>query len=107
MQFILFQATVIDLSEENLTTECGTEGESCHVPSFSVSSGINVLSDDFLRFHHLVRLILKKVGTVQFTFCNEMFSQHGRNARISSNGLSATRPNALGEFNDAIVMSNR
>jgi neuralized-like protein 4 len=31
----------------------------------------------------------------------------GRNARIGNNGLSATRPNALGEFNDAIVMSNR
>ncbi len=29
----------------------------------------------------------------------------GRNARISNNGLTATRPNALGEFNDAIVMS--
>ena len=31
----------------------------------------------------------------------------GRNARISNNGLTAARPNALGEFNDAIVMSNR
>ncbi|QQP38924.1 Uncharacterized protein FKW44_019642, partial [Caligus rogercresseyi] len=40
---------------------------------------------DRLRFHHL----------------------HGRNARISNGGLTASRPNALGEFNDAIVMSNR
>ena len=32
---------------------------------------------------------------------------HGRNARISNNGATASRPNALGEFNDAIIMSNR
>lgn len=38
-----------------------------------------------LRFHHL----------------------HGRNARIIRAGLVAQRPNANGEFNDAIVMSNR
>lgn len=38
-----------------------------------------------LRFHHL----------------------HGRNARIANHGATATRPNALGEFNDAIVISNR
>lgn len=37
----------------------------------------------------------------------KIFHLSGRNARISNNGLSATRPNALGEFNDAIVMSNR
>ena len=40
---------------------------------------------DELRFHHL----------------------HGRNARIGNNGITASRPNALGEFNDAIVVSNR
>lgn len=38
-----------------------------------------------LRFHHL----------------------HGRNARISEDGLVASRPNALCEFNAAIVMSSR
>ncbi|TRY73920.1 hypothetical protein TCAL_09119 [Tigriopus californicus] len=43
------------------------------------------LDTNDLRFHHL----------------------HGRNARISNNGLTASRPNALGEFNDAIVISNR
>ncbi|GFR92101.1 neuralized-like protein 4 [Elysia marginata] len=32
---------------------------------------------------------------------------HGRNATILHNGLTAARPNATGEFNDAIVMSNR
>ena len=40
---------------------------------------------DQLKFHHL----------------------HGRNATILHNGLTAARPNATGEFNDAIVMSNR
>ena len=38
-----------------------------------------------LRFHHL----------------------HGRNSEVSNNGLTALRPNATGEFNDAIIMSNR
>ena len=40
---------------------------------------------DSLRFHHL----------------------HGRNARIGNSGFTASRPHALGEFNDSIVMSNR
>ena len=40
---------------------------------------------DSLRFHHL----------------------HGRNARIGNGGFTASRPHALGEFNDSIVMSNR
>lgn len=31
----------------------------------------------------------------------------GKNARVSNNGLTASRPNALGEFNAAIVLSNR
>uniref|UniRef100_A0A0K2UFM8 NHR domain-containing protein n=1 Tax=Lepeophtheirus salmonis TaxID=72036 RepID=A0A0K2UFM8_LEPSM len=48
-------------------------------------SSIHIEQDQNLRFHHL----------------------HGRNARISNNGLTASRPNALGEFNDAIVVSNR
>ncbi len=38
-----------------------------------------------LRFHHL----------------------HGKNCEVSNNGLMALRPNATGEFNDAIIMSNR
>ncbi len=32
---------------------------------------------------------------------------HGRNARISNSGSTAARQNALSEFNEAIVMSNR
>ena len=40
---------------------------------------------DSLRFHHL----------------------HGRNAKIGNGGFTASRPHALGEFNDSIVMSNR
>ena len=32
---------------------------------------------------------------------------HGKNSTISPSGKTATRPNAIGEFNDAIVMSNR
>ena len=32
---------------------------------------------------------------------------HGHNATISTNGKTASRPNARGEFNDAIVISNR
>jgi len=32
---------------------------------------------------------------------------HGKNARISNNGVTASRPNARGEFNAAIVVSNR
>ncbi|XP_037089582.1 LOW QUALITY PROTEIN: neuralized-like protein 4, partial [Pollicipes pollicipes] len=32
---------------------------------------------------------------------------HGRNARVSMNGMTASRPNAHGEFNGSIIMSNR
>uniref|UniRef100_W8BLA2 Neuralized-like protein 4 n=1 Tax=Ceratitis capitata TaxID=7213 RepID=W8BLA2_CERCA len=32
---------------------------------------------------------------------------HGKNAGISNGGLTASRPNSLAEFNDAIVFSNR
>jgi neuralized-like protein 4 len=32
---------------------------------------------------------------------------HGKNATILAGGKTASRPNACGEFNDAIVMSNR
>lgn len=34
-------------------------------------------------------------------------SVHGRNARITNGGKSASRPRALVEFNDAIVITNR
>ena len=40
---------------------------------------------DELRFHHL----------------------HGNNATILNNGKTAARPNASGDFNDAIIVSNR
>lgn len=32
---------------------------------------------------------------------------HGRNTVLTNGGLTASRPNALSEFNDAIVMTNR
>ena len=32
---------------------------------------------------------------------------HGTNSSILNNGQTAMRPNATGEFNDAIVISNR
>ena len=32
---------------------------------------------------------------------------HGTNSAITNSGRTAIRPNATGEFNDAIVMSNR
>ncbi|XP_005104477.1 neuralized-like protein 4 [Aplysia californica] len=34
-------------------------------------------------------------------------TRHGRNAAVLHSGLTAARPNATGEFNDAIIMSNR
>lgn len=34
-------------------------------------------------------------------------SIHGKNARVIHHGVTATRPNAQGEFNDAILMSHR
>lgn len=32
---------------------------------------------------------------------------HGRNTTLTNNGITASRPNALSEFNDAIVMTSR
>lgn len=50
-----------------------------------IEQGLPTFACGDLRFHHL----------------------HGKNARISNNGLTASRPNALGEFNAAIVISSR
>ncbi|XP_013418958.1 neuralized-like protein 4 [Lingula anatina] len=52
--------------------------------SMLISSDLSVDSDE-LGFHHI----------------------HGKNACILPGGRTATRPNARGEFNDAIIMSNR
>ncbi|XP_037940596.1 neuralized-like protein 4 isoform X2 [Teleopsis dalmanni] len=45
------------------------------------------------------------------TLCSEpplrFHAIHGKNANISNGGLTASRPNSLAEFNDAIVFSNR
>ncbi|XP_023215732.1 neuralized-like protein 4 isoform X1 [Centruroides sculpturatus] len=54
-------------------------------PPMSCEGSTSVTMGSDLKFHHL----------------------HGRNARILNNGLTAKRPNAQGEFNDAIVVSNR
>ena len=74
------QATIIDLSDYRSPDILESDATSATV----YSSGVPVESND-LKFHHL----------------------HGRNARIINNGATASRPNALGEFNDAIIMSNR
>ena len=72
------QATIIDMSDFR-----SPDGLDSTVTSGTLFSHMESLQD--LRFHHL----------------------HGRNARISNSGLTASRQNALSEFNDAIVMSNR
>jgi len=72
------QATIIDGSELR-----SPDGLDSTVTSATMFSHIDSLQD--LRFHHL----------------------HGRNARISNSGSTAARQNALSEFNEAIVMSNR
>lgn len=54
-------------------------------PPMSCEGSTSITMGSDLKFHHL----------------------HGRNARILNNGLTAKRPNAQGEFNDAIVVSNR
>ncbi|XP_012261174.2 neuralized-like protein 4 isoform X1 [Athalia rosae] len=54
-------------------------------PTTNNSSFSNTTLYSDLRFHHI----------------------HGKNARIMNNGLTAARPRALGEFNEAIVIANR
>lgn len=75
------QATIIDLSDYR--SPDGLDQSDAATSATLYSAGI--LESNDLKFHHL----------------------HGRNARISNNGATASRPNALGEFNDAIIMSNR
>ena len=41
------------------------------------------------------------------SFYDRFHHLHGKNARISAGGSTASRPHALGEFNDAVVMSSR
>nr|CAD7196670.1 unnamed protein product [Timema douglasi] len=57
----------------------------CYSPDTVNSSLSNTTLYSDLRFHHV----------------------HGKNARVSNNGLTASRPRAFGEFNDAIVISSR
>lgn len=48
------------------------------------------------------------VKILKFSFSDLRFYHiHGRNARVSNNGLTASRPRTLGEFNHAIVITNR
>ena len=75
------QATIIDLSDHRSPDILESDATSATV----YSTGGPCESSNDLKFHHL----------------------HGRNARIINNGATASRPNALGEFNDAIIMSNR
>ena len=74
------QATIIDLSDYR-----SPDGPESEATSATLYSGGILENCNDLKFHHL----------------------HGRNARINNNGLTASRPNALSEFNDAIIMSNR
>lgn len=57
----------------------------CFSPDTLNSSISNTTLYSDLKFHHV----------------------HGKNARICNNGQTALRPHAFGEFNDAIVFSNR
>lgn len=57
----------------------------CYSPDTVNSSLSNATIYSDLRFHHV----------------------HGKNARVFNNGLTASRPRAFAEFNDAIVISNR
>ncbi|OXA51475.1 Neuralized-like protein 4 [Folsomia candida] len=82
------QATIITHSginsDNNYTSDNIEDSKSVRQLGGRSVSGESMFSGD-LKFHHL----------------------HGKNARISSNGLTACRPNALGEFNAAIVVSSR
>jgi len=83
------QATIIDVAADFRSPDGGAESEATSATLFSAAlpagaTSLGACGGD-LRFHHL----------------------HGRNARISNSGITSSRPNALGEFNDAIVITNR
>ena len=74
------QATILDVA--NISDAARSPESEVTATSNTLYS---VMETTDLRFHHL----------------------HGRNARINNNGLTASRPNAPGEFNEAVVITNR
>ncbi|RZF44339.1 hypothetical protein LSTR_LSTR006889 [Laodelphax striatellus] len=82
------QATILDYNchccySPSADTSAAAAAHALHSSAVSAASRVHTHGD--LHFHHI----------------------HGRNARVSNNGRTASRPRALGEFSDAIVMSNR
>ncbi|KAL3861342.1 hypothetical protein ACJMK2_007378 [Sinanodonta woodiana] len=73
---------VIDLYGQAAQATILYPSDSLSTPEVDMSSSVDL---DLLRFHSL----------------------HGTNASLLNNGRTAIRPNATGEFNDAIIMSNR
>ncbi|KAL4221121.1 Neuralized-like protein 4 [Mactra antiquata] len=73
---------VIDLYGQAAQATIVDQSDSLSIPDMDFSS---LADSDYLMFHRL----------------------HGSNSAISSGGLTALRPNATGEFNDAIVISSR
>lgn len=55
----------------------------------------------------IIHLMVK--NGIFYVFYSELrfYHIHGRNARVSNNGLTASRSRTLGEFSNAIVMTNR
>ncbi|CAD5111986.1 DgyrCDS1240 [Dimorphilus gyrociliatus] len=65
---------------ENIYGIVNVKGQTARLRMLSESD-----NNEQLKFHHL----------------------HGKNARVKQNGKTAFRPNSLGEFNNAVVISNR